>query len=103
VPGGYGMLGAAIQVLVAMLRSDLVGRHVTKNALEPFDLRDLLRKRNGRRYTACGFSAIWQRLMDKATAPGRSGSGSFSNPSRRCGVTFCGVRTCNAAVDLLRF
>jgi integrase len=30
----------------------------------------LLRKRNGRPYTAWGFSAIWQRLMDKATAPG---------------------------------
>lgn len=33
----------------------------------------LLRKRNGRPYTAWGFSAIWQRLMDKATAPGKNG------------------------------
>ena len=33
----------------------------------------LLRKRNGRPYTAWGFSAIWQSLMDKATAPGKNG------------------------------
>jgi hypothetical protein len=33
----------------------------------------LLRKRNGRPYTAWGFFAIWQRLMDKATAPGKGG------------------------------
>jgi integrase len=33
----------------------------------------LLRKRNGRPYTAWGFSAIWQRLMDKATKPGKNG------------------------------
>jgi integrase len=33
----------------------------------------LLRKRNGRRYTAWGFSARWQRLMDKATKPGKNG------------------------------
>ena len=33
----------------------------------------LLRKRNGRPYTAWGFSAIWQRLMDKATCPGKNG------------------------------
>lgn len=32
----------------------------------------LLRKRNGRPYTAWGFSAIWQRLMDKATKPGKN-------------------------------
>ena len=31
----------------------------------------LLRKRNGRAYTPYGFSAIWQRLMDKATKPGK--------------------------------
>jgi integrase len=33
----------------------------------------LLRKRNGRPYTAWGFSAIWQRLMDKATKPAKNG------------------------------
>jgi integrase len=33
----------------------------------------LLRKRSGRPYTAWGFSAIWQRLMDKATASGKNG------------------------------
>jgi integrase len=34
----------------------------------------LLRKRNGKQYTARGFSAIWQRLMDKALAPGKEGA-----------------------------
>ena len=33
----------------------------------------LLRKRNGKQYTARGFSAIWQRLMDKALATGKNG------------------------------
>ena len=32
----------------------------------------LLRKCNGKRYTARGFSAIWQRLMGKALAPGKN-------------------------------
>jgi len=34
----------------------------------------LLRKRNGRPYTARGFSTIWQRLMSKATKPGKDGA-----------------------------
>jgi integrase len=34
----------------------------------------LLRKRNGKQYTARGFSAIWQRLMDKALAPSKDGA-----------------------------
>jgi integrase len=34
----------------------------------------LLRNRNGKRYTARGFSAIWQRLMHKALAPGKEGA-----------------------------
>ena len=34
----------------------------------------LLRKRNGRPYTARGFSTIWQRLMSKATKPGKGGA-----------------------------
>jgi integrase len=33
----------------------------------------LLRKRNGRAYSARGFSAIWQRLMAKAMKPGKNG------------------------------
>jgi integrase len=33
----------------------------------------LLRKRNGRQYTARGFSAIWQRLMGRALAQGKNG------------------------------
>ena len=32
----------------------------------------LLRKRNGRPYTLWGFSAIWQRLMEKATRLGKT-------------------------------
>jgi hypothetical protein len=42
VPGGYRMLGAAVQVLVAMLRRDLVGRHVAKDCLELFELLRLI-------------------------------------------------------------
>jgi hypothetical protein len=33
----------------------------------------LLRKHNGKRYTARGFSAIWQRLMGRALALGKNG------------------------------
>jgi integrase len=33
----------------------------------------LLRKHNGKRYTARGFSAIWQRLMGRALAQGKNG------------------------------
>jgi integrase len=33
----------------------------------------LLRKHNGKGYTPRGFSAIWQRLMDRALAQGKNG------------------------------
>jgi integrase len=43
-------------------------------AMKPDIPRDyVLRSRSGQPYTKDGFNAIWQRLMRKATAPGRNG------------------------------